>query len=132
LFYGPGFENQAKTDAIGLFTGQVGYAWNNVLLYVKGGAAVTDNRYNSVVGGVVLDQVNDTRWGGAVGAGLEVGFAPNWSVAAEYDHLFMDNPNLSFNFPGGGFSRSDNIRQDVDIATIRLNYRFGGPVVAKY
>ena len=33
--------NQTKIDAIGLFTGQVGYAWNNVLLYVKGGAAVT-------------------------------------------------------------------------------------------
>jgi outer membrane immunogenic protein len=132
LFYGPGFENQTSTDAIGLFTGQVGYAWNNVLLYVKGGAAVTDNKYNGVIGGVVLDQVNDTRWGGAVGAGLEVGFAPNWSVGAEYDHLFMDNPNLNFNFVGGGFSRSDNIRQDVDMATVRLNYRFGGPVIAKY
>src|SRR6478735_906133 len=30
--------NQSKIDAIGLFTGQVGYAWNNVLWYVKGGA----------------------------------------------------------------------------------------------
>ena len=32
-------------DAFGLFTGQIGYAWNNALLYVKGGAAVTDDRY---------------------------------------------------------------------------------------
>ena len=32
-----------KTDAIGLFTGQIGWAWNAALLYVKGGAAVTDN-----------------------------------------------------------------------------------------
>ena len=37
--------NQTKIDAVGLFTGQVGYAWNNVLWYVKGGAAVTDNKY---------------------------------------------------------------------------------------
>jgi outer membrane immunogenic protein len=133
LFYGPGFVNQTKVDAIGLFTGQVGYAWNNVLLYVKGGAAVTDSKYNGVVGGVLLDQANDTRWGGAVGAGLEVGFAPNWTVAVEYDHLFMGNSD--FNFAGGGFSRSDNIHQDLDIATVRLNYRFGGfggPVIAKY
>jgi outer membrane immunogenic protein len=32
----------------------------------------------------------------------------------------------------GGFSREDRIRQDVDIATVRLNYRWGGPVIAKY
>ena len=35
-------------DAFGLFTGQVGYAANNVLFYVKGGAAVTSNDYRSV------------------------------------------------------------------------------------
>src|SRR5919201_674142 len=32
------FENHSKVDAIGLFTGQIGYAWNNVLWYAKGGA----------------------------------------------------------------------------------------------
>jgi outer membrane immunogenic protein len=63
LFYGAGFVNQTKTDAFGLFTGQIGYSWNNVLLYVKGGAAVTDNKYSGIFGGVVLDQVNDTRGG---------------------------------------------------------------------
>src|SRR6201995_2981443 len=35
--------NQTRVDGIGLFTGQVGYAWNNFLLYVKGGAGGTDN-----------------------------------------------------------------------------------------
>jgi hypothetical protein len=34
--------------------------------------------------------------------------------------------------PGTAVTRSDNISQDVDMATIRLNYRFGGPIVAKY
>src|SRR5262249_16912008 len=29
--------NRTKIDAIGLLTGQVGYAWNNFLWYVKGG-----------------------------------------------------------------------------------------------
>src|SRR3954466_5716861 len=41
----PGFVNNSKSDAFGLFTGQVGYAANNVLLYVKGGAAVTADKY---------------------------------------------------------------------------------------
>src|ERR1700730_4387184 len=35
----------SRLDAFGLFTGQVGYAWNNVLFYAKGGAAVTSNRF---------------------------------------------------------------------------------------
>jgi outer membrane immunogenic protein len=37
----PGFVNNSKVDAFGLFTGQIGYATNNALFYVKGGAAVT-------------------------------------------------------------------------------------------
>src|SRR3954466_15023913 len=36
---------RSKMDAFGLFTGQVGYAWNNALLYVKGGASITDRNY---------------------------------------------------------------------------------------
>ena len=40
-----GFANRSRIDAIGLFTGQVGYAWNSFLLYVKGGAAVTQDKY---------------------------------------------------------------------------------------
>jgi outer membrane immunogenic protein len=38
----------------------------------------------------------------------------------------------SFTFNGGGFSRTDRIRQDVDIVTARISYKFGGPVIAKY
>ena len=134
------YVNQTKIDAIGLFTGQVGYAFNNVLLYVKGGAAVTDNKYSSffpvgnvfAAAGVPFNQASDTRWGGTVGAGIEVGFAPHWSVALEYDHLFMGNPNVTFPQSAIAVTRSDNIRQDVDMGTIRVNYRWGGPVIAKY
>ena len=42
----PLFSTRVKTDGIGLFTGQLGWAgWNSTtLFYLKGGAAVTDNR----------------------------------------------------------------------------------------
>jgi len=136
--------NQTKIDAIGLFTGQVGYASNNVLWYVKGGAAVTHDKYNGimpiplfVIPAGVFDQAGETRWGGAVGTGIEIGLAPGWSVGVEYDHLFMGTSNLTFNSPvlarfGIASSRADNIKQDVDMATLRVNYTFGGPVVARY
>src|SRR6478609_11273609 len=38
----------SRMDAFGLFTAQLGYAWNNTLFYVKGGAAVTDRNYEFV------------------------------------------------------------------------------------
>jgi outer membrane immunogenic protein len=143
----PRWTNNSKIEAFGLFTGQVGYAWNNVLWYVKGGAAVTDDAYRGTVSptfplaGTLFDDVRETRWGGVVGTGIEFGFAPNWSVAVEYDHLFMGNRDVTFisrgvlaNIPAGGVFRTDSIRQDVDLITARINYRFnwGGPVVAKY
>ena len=124
--------NQTKIDAIGLFTGQIGYAWNNVLWYAKGGAAVTHDKYNGILGGFVVDQASETRWGGAVGTGVEIGFAPGWSVGVEYDHLFMGSRSLNFTVPGGVFFRTDTVKQDVDMGTVRVNYTFGGPVVAKY
>jgi len=128
------YTNQTKVKAIGLFTGQVGYAWNNILLYVKGGAAVTDNKYSSffTATGVVFNQASDTRWGGTAGTGVEFGFAPNWSIAAEYDHLFMGNPSITFPASAIAVTRNDNISQRVDMGTVRLTYRFGGPVVARY
>jgi outer membrane immunogenic protein len=133
----PAFTNHSKIDAFGLFTGQVGYTWNNVLLYVKGGAAVTGDRFNvtTTVGNILSGTTGDqTRWGGTAGAGAEFGFAPNWSVAVEYDHLFMPDKLTTFaTVPASPFIfGTDNIRQDVDLVTVRVNYRFGGPVVARY
>jgi outer membrane immunogenic protein len=128
-FFAPD-RNRTKIDAFGLFTGQIGYAFNNVLLYAKGGAAVTDSKYEVIsgFGAGVLDSTSKTRWGAVVGAGVEYGFSPGWSVAFEYDHLFMDRQTVTFPLLG----QSDSIKQDVDLFTARLNYKFGGPVIAKY
>jgi outer membrane immunogenic protein len=126
--------NRSRIDTFGLFTGQVGYAWNNALVYVKGGAAVTRDKYDifDVPTGLLTDTARETRWGGTVGIGLEYGFASNWSVGIEYDHLFMGTRDVSFATVAGVFDGTDRIRQDVDLFTARLNYKFGGPVVARY
>ena len=103
----PGFTNRSQIDAFGLFTGQVGYAWNNALLYVKGGAAVTDVRHHHRRRhrrGCSAAAGDDTRWGAVVGVGLEYGFAPNWSAAVEYDHMFMGTQR-HFTDASGAFVR---------------------------
>jgi len=121
--------NRTKIDAFGLITGQVGYAWNNVLVYVKGGAAVVSNKYEiSSTAGALLSSSSDSRWGGTVGAGLEYGFAPNWSVGVEYNHIFLSDKDVTF----AGFAGTERIRQDVDMGLVRLNYKFGGPMLGRY
>ena len=127
--------NESRIDAFGLFTGQVGYAANNVLFYVKGGAAVTSNDYRrffAATNTLFASSNDDTRWGGTVGVGLEYGFAPNWSFGVEYNHLFMQDRTLAFTTPGGLFFGNVRVDQDVDLVTARLNYKFGGPIIAKY
>ncbi|MCK1386495.1 outer membrane beta-barrel protein [Bradyrhizobium sp. 21] len=137
-----GVANRTRVDAFGLFTGQIGYAWNNALLYAKGGAALTRDRYAGIgtggLAGAEFDRADETRWGGTIGVGVEYGFAPNWSIGLEYDHLFMGQHNVNLLATGlaapaaGAFSRTERIGQDVDLITARVNYRFGGPIIAKY
>ena len=131
--------NQSKIDALGLFTGQIGYAWNSVLLYVKGGAAVAHDKYdgfivNAAIANPNVDRASETRWGATVGVGGEFAFTPNWSIGIEYDHVFMGDRDITFTSTTAPFAatRTDRIRQDVDMVTARINYRFGGPVVARY
>lgn len=126
--------DNSKIDAFGMLTGSVGYAWNNALLYVKGGAAVVSDKYstNFISTNVLIDQARETRWGGVIGAGLEFAFAPNWSVGVEYDHMFMGTRDVTATDVSGAFSATDRIRQDVDLGTVRVNYRWGGPIVSKY
>jgi outer membrane immunogenic protein len=132
----PAFTERSRMDAFGLYTGQIGYAWNNTLLYAKGGVAVTDTNYDvlSAAGAVVNSTGDTTNWGATAGAGIEYGFAPHWSVAFEYDHIFQNSHNLTFLTPAAavvpGTVRTGG---DTDLATVRINLRFGGPaVIAKY
>jgi outer membrane immunogenic protein len=134
--------NRSKIDGFGLFTGQVGYAWNNVLFYVKGGAAVTSDTYEAIttIGSIVGARGTETRWGGTVGTGLEFGIAPNWSLGVEYDHLFMGARTVGLYSTGlvpvvgtaGAFVGTNRMGQDVDLVTVRVNYRWGGAAMARY
>ncbi|MBR0828280.1 porin family protein [Bradyrhizobium manausense] len=136
----PLISTTGKTDGIGLFTAQLGWAWNASLFYVKGGAAVTHNSFDifNNVTGVGLASAGHTRWGGALGVGWEYGFAPNWSFGIEYDHLWMGRDNTAFAgvvTPIGVTLLGTGVSQDVDMITLRFNYRFGGytaPVTARY
>jgi len=133
----PNFTESSKVNGLGLFTGQVGYTWGPGLLYFKGGGAVTSSTFslNSTLTGLGFGSISSTRWGGSAGVGFEYLFTPNWSVGLEYDHLFMGNANNTFSVVSPVFAGALNrIDQNVDMFTIRFNYKFGGaaPLVARY
>ena len=125
--------DSAKVTSVFLFTGQVGYAVNAALFYLKGGAAMANNNFlvqNAV--GTGLYYATSHKLGATVGVGFEYGFTPNWSVGLEYDRLMMGNNNNSFSVPAGAAAVANTISQNIDMVTVRVNYKFGGAVVAKY
>ena len=132
----PARTNRSHIDAFGLFTGQVGYAWNTALLYFKAGGALVADRNEIATtnsGAVLATSAGDNRWGGTLGGGVEFSFAPNWSAAVEYNHLFIANNNTTFtNVVGGNVVSNDRVRGDADLVSVHVNYRWGGPVISKY
>lgn len=126
----PNFTNETKTDAIGMFTGRLGWASNAWLLYVKGGAAVIHNRYDTFITATpaAAGFSGDTRWGWVAGAGVEYMFLPNWSLAVEYDYIDAGSKVVNFSDPTGlvctGGPCDEGIKQQIHMVTARLNYRF--------
>ena len=139
-----------KIDWMASFRGRAGFAVNQALFYVTGGAAVAaiGGSTTTVVNGpgiaipagtfVATDGGTTTRWGWTVGGGIEWAFNQNWSIGGEYRYTDLGNRSTTFTIPSGlaaapvfalGTSTS---RLTVEQATLRLNYRFGGPVVARY
>jgi outer membrane immunogenic protein len=128
---------KSTLQGLGLFTAQFGYAVNEVLFYGKGGAAVGSQNlglYDTATG-TGIAYASRTRWGGVVGLGMEYGFAPNWSVGVEWDYLFRVSDSAIWATPALApaiTSVTTNMRTDINLITLRVNYKFGGPVVAKY
>lgn len=128
-FLGLPTANVTRINSFGLVTGQIGYALSRTLFYVKAGAAVTQSVHEGylIAGNTLFDGVRDTRWGAVVGAGVEFGLTPQWSVAMEYNRLLMGRHDLRFTSaipPINALSRIDSIRGDADIVTLRVNYRW--------
>ncbi|MCP3372345.1 outer membrane protein [Bradyrhizobium cajani] len=139
----------SRTDWVASVTGRVGYTWDRFLVYGKGGVGFAHDRYSlnnfTAIGGfacpgvgfLVFEPCNSSastdRIGWVAGAGIEWAFAPNWSALIEYNHYGFDSKRVGFTNQSVGTTALLDIRQDIDIVKVGINYRFGGsPVVAKY
>ena len=112
--------------------GRIGYAFNNVLLYAKGGGAWTDEDFfiaPSALGtGLVATTVlanSHTRSGWMVGGGIEWGFTPNWSAKIEYNFMDFGTQRTAFVDPVPAFGTTlVDIDQQVHLVKAGINYRF--------
>lgn len=114
-------------------TGRLGYAWDRVLFYGKGGAAWVGPSSNPGISiGTVpatLSSSNNPDFGWTAGFGLEWAFWNNWSLRAEYDFIGLTNAKTFTVSPGptifGGDVITYNYR-NISIVTAGVNYKFGG------
>jgi len=125
----PAFNSFTRETWVATARARFGYAVNNLLFYGTGGYAVA-----GVEAGVkdstnvLLASTTSTRNGWTAGGGLEWGFAPNWS--AKFEWLYMKFNSASFNTAVAEGPRT--VPLDDNVVRVGINYRFGGPVVAKY
>jgi outer membrane immunogenic protein len=117
-----------KLESFGTLRGRVGYAvgaTGNWLLYGTGGLAVGEvHAWDALTPA----SGNQFKAGWTVGAGVETAFAPNWTAKLEY--LYMDLGKAQyFNIVPGV---PETVSFTANIVRAGINYKFGGPVVARY
>jgi outer membrane immunogenic protein len=124
------FALSQKIDWFGTVRGRVGVlATPRVLLYVTGGLAYGEVDSNETIVVTPFSQSN-TKVGYTVGAGIEGVISGNWTAKLEY--LYVDLGRVNGSFTLGTDTSSYSSRITDNVLRVGLNYKFGGPVVAKY
>lgn len=161
-FANTSFDTDRRLEWFGTLRGRLGVSpLDRLLIYATGGLAygkVTSgaNYVNGsgilLFGGVqpdgsgVICNVGTCIVGGGsrvaagwtIGGGLEWAVANNWSVKAEYLYMNLGNQTIhSINTPPPGGLTAGSIATrfsdaEYNIVRVGMNYKFGGPVVAKY
>jgi outer membrane immunogenic protein len=113
-------------------SGRLGYAWDRVLLYAKGGGAwvATNTPAISIAGTPTSFTIisNTTSAGYTAGLGVEWAFSGNWSARGEYAYIGL--PSQTFMVApatptfGGDVITYGN--RNISIVTGAVNYKFGG------
>lgn len=95
----------------GTLRGRLGYAMNNILFYGTLGLG-----YGELKGTWFGVEEDKTHFGWALGAGMEVGMAPNWSAKVEYLYLDLNNRAYTITGASNGYEAS--------ILRFGVNYHF--------
>ncbi len=113
------------------YTVRAGYAWNQVLLYAKGGgvsAAVSTGVVDATPPVTIDTAPNKVRTGWAAGVGLEYAMTRNWSLKAEYLYLGLggtvNNCAQVGGFPPGTIDCTSSTIKGINTFKVGANYHF--------
>lgn len=122
----------SNVDWFGTVRGRGGFAVQNAFIYGTGGWAFA--RIETSLGSGPPLTGTSTRSGWTAGGGVEYAFTQNWSAKIEYLHLRFGSYQWTNGASGTANCIGINCSTDARLNVIRagLNYRFGGPVVARY
>lgn len=95
----------------GTLRGRAGYAFSNVLFYGTAGLAFGELR-GQTFGGTE----SHTTAGWTIGAGAEMGLAPNWSAKLEYLYIDLSTSQFAITGVSNGYNAS--------MVRAGVNYRF--------
>jgi outer membrane immunogenic protein len=132
------FAERVEADWIFTLRPRIGFAFDSVLVYATGGLAVAHYEFSQILtfippstnGGTT----SGTKAGWTIGGGFEYALGEAWSLKAEY--FYADFGKLSFRANNSVFTNLDNNLTHTsslteNIVRVGVNYRFGGPVVAR-
>jgi outer membrane immunogenic protein len=105
---------------LSLVTGRVGYAFNQYLLYAKGGAAFASARATVKL----ADTGTTTQVGWTVGGGVEYAINPNWSVRLEYDFVDFQSRDMILHGPLPQSALPVGVDFTIQKVVAGINYRF--------
>jgi outer membrane immunogenic protein len=106
-------------------TGQAGWAFNQALLYVKGGwaASSVNASISSTIGGFASQTQTDSGW--TVGAGFDYAVWQNLILGVEYDHFDLGYAAFqTTGILGNTYIVRNPSRLTVEQAVGRLTYKF--------
>jgi outer membrane immunogenic protein len=128
----PAFINSTKEKWFATERARVGFAANNWLLYVTGGAAEASVHVIDT-NGVLFDAQTKTLSGWTVGGGVEAALGNNWSAKLEFLHADFGRKTF---FPDSAATIPHRVDIRDNILRVGLNWKFGdwgkGPVSARY
>ena len=126
---------QVNTDFLPSLTARIGYAFDNVLLYARGGAALAGDQFevsgtltNGSIGTGPYDfRGLDNRFGWVVGGGVDWAFSRDWSAFVEYDYYQFGTTNVLMTDQISGLSGLVNYSQHVQVVKGGVNFHVWWP-----
>jgi opacity protein-like surface antigen len=122
---------QANTDFLASVTGRIGYAFDNVLVYARGGAALAGDKFEvsgfaTPLPGPYDFRGLDDRFGWVVGGGVDWAFSRSWSAFFEYDYYGLGHANVMMADGINTVAGIVSISQHVQVVKVGVNFHVWG------